>query len=415
MLLKFKQAIQLESVQTLVRHIEKRFEIQLVYLDGANDASLSRQECRNWEPALFTTSEIIKVLAGPDFSPQLCEVKEIVSVINEIESYISNYILKNSRYNDVVFGELIGPSEIMQSLFARTQNVAMTHSTVLIRGENGVGKDLLAQEIHSRSSRKDEVFIAQNCAAIPSALIESEFFGHRKGAFSGATQDRPGLFDRANGGTLFLDEIGDMPLAMQTRLLRAVEMGQFSPVGGDQIKAVDVRLIFATHRDLGAMVRDGLFREDLYYRIKVVELRIPPLRERKGDVEVLVHHFLKRLVDKGYSRKTIAADTLAFLSSRNWPGNVRQLDNELERALIFSGDAEELQIEHFSDDAAKKFVEPRNLTTTMPAQVEILERELILLALKKHGWNKTQAAKTLGISRRNLIRKVGKYHLETKS
>jgi len=313
---------------------------------------------------------------------------------------------------------MIGSSRPMKRLFALIDRAARSSSTVLVLGENGTGKELVARALHRRSARRDRPFIVQNCAAIPAELIESELFGHKKGAFSGAHRDREGLFETANHGTFFLDEIGEMDLTLQAKLLRVLQEGTFMPVGGSTYRKVDVRMVCATNRDLAAMVRSGAFREDLYYRINVITLSTPPLRAREYDLDVLIEHFLGKSAHR-HNRplKRLAPECMEVLRRYRWPGNVRELENEIERMVILSGEDEEIQASLVSPriSGAKPeehagFVSTQEMT--MPEAVERLERAMILGELQRNGWNKTQAARALGVSRRNLIRKVAHYELE---
>jgi transcriptional regulator with GAF, ATPase, and Fis domain len=315
------------------------------------------------------------------------------------------------------FGGMIGNSPEMKRLFAVLKKVAPSDSSILIQGENGTGKELIATAIHRHSRRKEEPFVVQNCAAIPSELIASELFGHKKGAFSGAHRDRIGLFELANHGTFFLDEIGDMDLTLQTKLLRVLQEGTFLPVGDNVFRKVNVRVICATNRDLRTMVKDGTFRQDLYYRINVISVTAPPLRHRPGDIIVLARHFLKRAARvHGRAAPTLTPDAIAELQDYPWPGNVRQLDNEMERAVVMAGteteiDASALRLSvRTRGDTDIRQVSGSSLN--LPEAVSRLEEQMILEALRRHGWNKSRASKTLGVSRRNLIRKVAHFNLD---
>ncbi len=396
----------------MARYLETRFTLRLALVDNTERIALTGSPIQSGLERLPIPITEFEAYTALDTEYDEAQINEISALLAEISRLSTP---QNKPAEEGRLGNLIATSDAMFDLFKRSKNVASTNATILILGENGTGKDLLAQAIHENSNREKGPFIVQNCAAVPADLIESEFFGHKKGAFSGAIKDREGLFKRAHGGTLFLDEIGDMPMAMQTKLLRVVETGCFMPVGGDSTVSVDVRLIFATHRDLAQMVSKNTFRQDLYYRINVVELPLPPLRERRGGVGLLSQYFLSRFAQRGYSKKTLTEDALAFLESREWPGNVRQLENALERALIFSGESEKIQIKDFSKKLPKTTGGVLTLSETMPQQVAHLEKRLILLALKKTAWNKTRASKVLGISRRNLIRKIAKFELEKRT
>ena len=233
---------------------------------------------------------------------------------------------------------LIGDSPAMRTLFDWIERVAPSDVPVLIHGETGTGKELVARALHEESRRAGGPFVAENCAAVPANLLESELFGHKRGSFTGAVADREGRFVAANGGTLFLDEIGDMPLEMQAKLLRVLEEREVRPVGANRQVPIDVRVVAASHRDLEAMVAERAFREDLFYRLNVVRLELPPLREREGDVELLVRFFVQREAARlGVADPTVAPAALAVLAAAPWPGNVRQLENEIQRTLALSG------------------------------------------------------------------------------
>lgn len=367
---------------------------------------------------------------------------------------------------------IIGSSPPMLALFKMLERIKQSDATVLVLGENGTGKELVARSIHQGSRRAGKAFVATNCSAFNDNLLESELFGHRRGAFTGAVADKPGLFEVADGGTFFMDEVGDMSPALQVKLLRVIQEGTFMPVGGTETKKVDVRIVAATNRDLAAMVKQGTFREDLYYRLHVVVLRVPPLRERKSpdgksDVEVLVEHFLSRLAKREKRSKVLTPRALERLVAHEWPGNVRELENEIERLWVLSGDdaiidedilspsigrrrtlavavppaaslgspisaapakavAEVAEVRAAPDVASAPPIagEPgsapgngRVLWTlepglSMPDAVERLERQMIGEELRRARGNKTKAADALGISRRNLIRKVQAYGLD---
>jgi len=319
---------------------------------------------------------------------------------------------------------IVGRSGLMQALFRMIEKVAPTSATVLITGENGTGKELVARAIHDGSPRASKPFVAANCSAFNDNLLESELFGHRRGAFTGAIADKRGLFEEADGGTFLLDEVGDMSPALQVKLLRVLQEGTFMPVGGTQTKKVDVRIIAATNKDLGALVRQGAFREDLYYRLHVVALRTPPLRERGEDLDRLVQAFLRRLGERQGRAKTLHPVTAEKLRAHRWPGNVRELQNEIERLWVLSGDDPVIGPEHLSKSVAQAVpLEPALATrdevvvsTAGPSEealeeplsvtLERAERQAIERALRKVQGNRTRAAQLLGVSRRNLIRKL---------
>ncbi len=333
---------------------------------------------------------------------------------------------------------LVGNSAEMQAIFAVIEKVADTPSTVLITGESGTGKELVAKALHEQSSRNDEPFIKINCAAIPKTLMESELFGYEKGAFTGATSSKPGRFELADGGTLFLDEIGEIPVEMQVKLLRAIQESEFERVGGLKTIKVDVRLITATNRDLEQEVGRGNFREDLFYRLNVVPLQIPPLRRRTGDIPMLVQHIIKKFNERLKKSITgVSDDALAALESHTWPGNIRELENVLERTILFTkGDRIEradLQLASAANDPASQsqsqavpMLTPGAIAGTdddedaelsgslkeaVRAETARVERELIVKALDETGGNVTQAARLLKISRKSLQMKMKEFGL----
>ncbi|MEO0326215.1 MAG: sigma 54-interacting transcriptional regulator [Myxococcota bacterium] len=321
---------------------------------------------------------------------------------------------------------IIGSSAPMRDLYRMLERIRGSAATVLITGENGTGKELVAKSIHAMSQRADQRFVATNCSAFNDNLLESELFGHRRGSFTGAVNDKPGLFRVADEGTFFLDEVGDMSPALQVKLLRVLQEGVFLPVGDTQTRRVDVRIIAATNRDLQTMVREGSFREDLYYRLHVVHLKVPPLRERKDDIPLLVAFFMDRLAKREGVTKTLAQSAMDRLMQHRWPGNVRELENEIERVWVLSGTETLIGPEHLSPAVAgggsprrpsRLPAEPASEVelpegATLPEAIESLERRMIRAGLEQAHGNKTRAAEALGISRRNLIRKVQAYELD---
>jgi transcriptional regulator with GAF, ATPase, and Fis domain len=342
---------------------------------------------------------------------------------------------------------LVGQSPEMKAIFSVIERVADTPSTVLITGESGTGKELVAKALHEQSSRKHAPFIKINCAAIPKTLMESELFGYEKGAFTGATSSKPGRFELAHEGTLFLDEIGEIPVEMQVKLLRAIQESEFERVGGLKTIKVDVRLITATNRDLEQEIQRGNFREDLFYRLNVVPLQIPPLRKRTGDIPLLVSHIIKKFNER--LRKTItgiADECVAVLEAHPWPGNIRELENVLERTILFtkgdrieradlqlqlpaaslgepaisrttsSGAMAPLNPEDLDDDGSEELAgtQSGSLKDIVRAETSRVERELIVKALDETGGNVTQAARLLKISRKSLQMKMKELGLRDK-
>ncbi|MFY2564062.1 sigma-54-dependent transcriptional regulator [Corallococcus terminator] len=308
---------------------------------------------------------------------------------------------------------MVGQSAPFLAALSLAERVAVSDLPVLVTGENGTGKELLARLVHQKSRRHAGPFIPVNCGALPETLLESALFGHVKGSFTGATRDHRGLFAEADGGTLFLDELGDMTPSLQVKVLRALETGDILPVGADLPVHVDIRLISATHRDLGRMLQEGTFREDLYWRVKGVELRLPPLRDRASDLPLLAKHFLNQcahLCPDGRARllSDAAAESLA---SHGWPGNLRELRHEMQRATVLAGERRELQPEDLSFTGSER---PRTSTpgaTTLAAKVEALERREIEDALKRFGGNRTHSAEALGLSRQGLLKKLERFGL----
>lgn len=327
-------------------------------------------------------------------------------------------------------GTIVGSSPLIQEVLRVVQKVASSPSTVLIRGESGTGKELIAYEIHRLSNRNTKPFIRINCAAIPATLIESELFGYEKGAFTGAVTSKPGRFELANDGTLFLDEVADMPLEMQVKLLRVLQEQEFERVGGVQLLKVDVRIITATNKDLDAEVKAGRFREDLFYRLNVVPIELPSLRERKEDIEVLVKTFLVRFNQK-LGKKIIGVDALCMsaLKSYAWPGNIRQLENALERMVLMSdGDILEVQDlpneiliaaglspQTLQTDAGDLPESGVNFKDRVKAHTQQYEKQLIEKALEKHDGNVTHTAEHLGLSRKGLQLKMKELGLKPDS
>jgi two-component system response regulator PilR (NtrC family) len=309
---------------------------------------------------------------------------------------------------------LLGNSPAMQAIRATIAKLARSQAPVYISGESGTGKELVARLIHEQGPRGDKPFVAVNCGAIPQELMESEFFGHKRGSFTGATSDKPGLFQAANGGTLFLDEVAELPLHMQVKLLRAIQEKAVRPVGAQQEVSVDVRILSATHKDLGALVREGRFRQDLYYRINVIELSVPALRDRPEDIPELVDHILASLVPAGGPKPVLSKGALAALADYEFLGNVRELENILERALTLSEgpviQEDDLQL------PAQALTLPDPVAPSPQRSLDPflsdLERQAILQALEKTRYNKTAAAKLLGISFRALRYRLKKLGLD---
>jgi len=312
--------------------------------------------------------------------------------------------------------EIVGSSFQIRQVVERLERVAPTDARVLVSGENGTGKELVARAIHDLSPRREEAFVEVNCAAIPSELIESELFGHIKGSFTGAVADRAGKFEQADGGTLFLDEVGDMSMAAQAKVLRALEQGVVTRVGGSRAIEVDVRVVAATNKELEAEIEEGAFREDLYYRLNVVPLHTPPLRERREDVPMLVTHFVERMAatDRIVPRP-FTSEAVDRLQSLPWPGNVRELRNTVERLLILaSGDeVTEDDVELLVTGAAAESGFGREIldAETFSDFKDAAERAFILQKLRDYDWNVSETARQIEMPRSNLYKKIEKYGL----
>jgi two-component system NtrC family response regulator len=331
---------------------------------------------------------------------------EHLRLVNEVRA------LRSSLDRKYGFENILGHSEVLLQALEIAARAAHTNSTVLIRGETGTGKELLARAIHFNSSRKDKPLVTINCAAIPKELLESELFGHKKGAFTGAVADRKGKAELADGGTLFLDEIGEMPLELQVKLLRLIQDGEIEKLGSEVRNRVDVRIIAATHRDLQAMIEDGTFRQDLYYRLAVIPLALPPLRERAEDIPDLVQHFFRESQQKnGRPELVMSAVLLPYFARYRWSGNVRELENVMERIVVLAR-GKEITVEDLPRFLRQERGGLEALEIDLPPQgisLEAVEKELILKALEKCSWNQTRAARYLDISRKTLIYRMERH------
>ncbi|MEW6247872.1 MAG: sigma 54-interacting transcriptional regulator [Nitrospirota bacterium] len=322
------------------------------------------------------------------------------------------------------FASLVGESPAMLEVYQAIRRVSHSQATVLLRGESGTGKELVAKAIHVEGPRANGPFIRLHCAALTETLLESELFGHERGAFTGAVETRKGRFEQADGGTLFLDEIGDIPPATQVKLLRVLQERCFERVGGNRSISVDVRLIAATHRDLEAMVRSGTFREDLYYRLNVVPITLPPLRERAEDVPLLITHFLVRFNRENRRRVSLGDDLLALMSSYHWPGNVRELQNCVER-LVVMAERDRMTIDTVPPSLRGYFADMRHVARDdrsdgmaagkerlpLGESLQGIERQRLLEALERAGWVQARAARALGLTPRQVAYKMRKYRI----
>jgi two-component system, NtrC family, response regulator HupR/HoxA len=364
------------------------------------------------------------------------EVEKICDLLEFGANEIGNFEAELSRKDETVqaplleqsdrytFENIIGRSQSMLEVFRILERVCQSHTTVLINGESGTGKELVARAIHYNGSRKGKPFVVQNCSAFNDNLLESALFGHVRGSFTGALRDKKGLFEIADGGTFFLDEVGDMSPALQVKLLRVLQEGVFLPVGGNTPKQVDVRVISATHKNLTDLVKKGEFREDLFYRLNVIRIQVPSLRERKDDLPMLVDHFMRKHKREGQKARGLSPDAMSVLQSYHWPGNIRELENEIERLLVLGGDQDQLtqdllssRIRDTVSGALGTNVIGGTRLSVVPVgrlndAVETLEREMLSQGLQRTRNNKSRLARELGISRSNLILKIQKYGLE---
>src|SRR5262245_31531430 len=306
------------------------------------------------------------------------------------------------------FGHLIGASRAMQDVYRLIERAAPTDAPVLVQGESGTGKELVAHTIHDRSLRRGKPFLALNCGAVSPNLIESELFGHERGSFTGATHQHQGHFERACGGTLFLDEITEMPPALQTKLLRVLESKTFLRVGGERAIGTDVRILAATNRPVMQVLREGQLREDLYYRLSVFPVTVPPLREREGDVALLARYFLQRMNEPRQTRKRLTEGAIRQLESHTWPGNVRELRNVVERAFILAGG--NIDVGLLDMKAGETSRMQLDKPFAIGASVGDMERRLILATLDHYGGDKRRAAQVLGVSLKTLYNRLHAYH-----
>ncbi len=373
-------------------------------------------ECINKREGTFTEAELVFLEALSGSIAVAVENARLYQTLRLSEARLRDEVALLARERPVQnrFSSIVGKSEAMEKVFRLVESAIGSPITVLLQGETGSGKEVVARAIHFESPRQDKPFIAVNCGAFTESLLESELFGYRKGAFTGANSDKRGLFDAADGGTIFLDEIGDTPATTQVKLLRVLERGEFIPVGDTEVRQVDTRVISATNRDLEQEARAGRFREDLYYRLSAFPIRIPPLRERRDDITPLAAHFLKQLASKwGKPAMTVSPEALDCLIRYAWPGNVRELEHELERAVTLAGDSPLLEPVHFSERiiAAHSGSGAVRLAGPLKQAREAFERDYIARVLRTHDGNVSHAAKTLGISRVMLQKKMKDFGL----
>ena len=378
-------------------------------MDAINEGHVHRYITKPWDP--FTLQQSVKQEIRhrelqQENSRLGIQLKEANRQLQRENRELRQEV---ERLQDPGF-EFIFESIEMKQLLELVDRVVETDSTVLIQGETGTGKELMARYIHQHSGRREEPFIPVNCGAISADLVVSAFFGHRRGSFTGATSDSKGFFGQAHKGTIFLDEIGDAPLDLQVKLLRVLQEGEILPVGETRARLIDVRVVASTNRRLDDMVDEGGFRQDLFFRLNVFSVTLPPLRARPADIEVLARHFLAIACSRlGKSDVELADTTLDLLRSYSWPGNVRELENEMERVAILYQADPEISPSHLAERIRYSRIRSEREDHALKDQLATLERRLILEALAAHGNNKSQAAKTLGITRQTIISKLKLY------
>ncbi|MGH9354282.1 MAG: sigma-54 dependent transcriptional regulator [Terriglobia bacterium] len=380
---------------------ENQFPPPVIVLTGDDDAAFARAVL---EAGAFD------ILASPLNIVELRLLLRRAHRLHQAEKEL--FRLRAEQASTARLGELIGYSENMQSVFALARKVAPCDVTVLVTGETGTGKTMLARSMHCLSSRAPHPFISFSCANLPENLVEDELFGHEKGAFTGAIALRRGRFEAADQGTLFMDEIGDLPLGLQAKLLRILHERTFERLGSNASQSVNIRLIGATHRNLEEMVKRGEFREDIYYRLNVVQLHLPPLRERAGAVPLLAHHFMQRF-SREFSKKVVRLSPAAakVVEEYPWPGNVRELENAIQRAVVLA-DGPVVEVQHLPAALGHGLEEP-NASQSYEDEVRDFKRRLVLRTLRECGGNKTEAARVLGLARGYLHRLINELEIQS--
>ena len=412
-----------------------------IHLDGELAGFVFTGGAYHGEPTVTARQDLfrkVREFASPDTHemeadharvPRLSETEldHLTQLMELVAREVKDYHDQHERGRpaapaNAVFGDIVGGGPAMQDVFSLLEKIVRSESTVLIQGESGTGKELIARAIHYKGPRAKKPFVVQNCSAFNDNLLESALFGHTRGSFTGAVKDQKGLFEVVDGGTFFLDEIGDMSPMLQVKLLRVLQEGTMTPVGATKPVKVDVRIIAASHKDLARMVERGEFREDLFYRVNVLKVTLPPLRERVEDLEVLVDHFLGKHA-RGSRRSRLSNAALDVMRTYHWPGNIRELENEVERLLVLGADEHEIGPELLSPRMREVAQNPivakiagrsDERTGTLREVVESVEAEVIAQGLVRTHWNKSQLAKELGISRSNLIQKCAYYGLDRK-
>ncbi len=421
---------EMSGVEFLKRAVEVRPEAVRMMLTGQanleevvraiNDGRIYRYISKPWEPAELRL-DVKRALEAYGLASENTQLASALAIANE-KLRAENLYLRREVLGQYTFENIIGQSPAMQRVFDVMEKVAETDATLLITGETGTGKDLVARAVHYTGSRRDKRFVAQNCGALPDTLLESELFGHKRGAFTGAHADKKGLFEIADGGTIFLDEIGETEPGMQVRLLRVLQDGEIRPLGSSDMRRVDVRILAATNADLKKAVEEGRFREDLYYRLRVVELEMPPLRKRIEDIPALAHHFLDQACSQmGRKIEGISNAAMDRLVAHRWSGNVRELENELQRAVALAGDEVRIHPEMLSEEvrgASPPRAPAAGATAlALPEEedlnraVDQMKRAMIHAALEEAG-SKTKAAERLGIPRQSLQKMMKRLEMD---
>ncbi len=399
-------------------------DLRLPGMDGLELLALLRRQDSQTPVVVMTAFGTVEIAvqamkAGAvDFLPKPFSLDHLMAVITKALEFRAlrdeNRQLREELGRRYTLDNIVGHSPAMQEIFATVMRVAPTRSTVLLAGESGVGKDLIARAIHYHSPRRDRPFVKINCTAIPENLMESELFGFEKGAFTGAVVPKPGKFEQADTGTAFLDEIGDVPGSIQVKLLRVLQERELERLGSNKTRHIDVRILAATNRDLRAALEEGAFREDLYYRLNVLPINIPPLRERREDIPFLAEHFVKKLSrDLGAKAESISEGAIRKLAGYHWPGNVRELENVIERSLVLSSGAQleaadiKLDVSPRAASAAESFL-PDGMT------LDEHEQAIIREALRRADGNKSQAARLLGLTRNALRYRLSQMGMDDK-
>jgi DNA-binding NtrC family response regulator len=398
----------MDGIEVLRRVKEARPDIEVIMITGLN--------------AIDTAVKAMK-LGAFDYLPKPFEPHDLKLLVSRAFDRIGQMQSPEKQNGDSYqFENIIGASSEMQKVFRLIAQCAPTNSTVMLRGESGTGKELVARAIHYNSLRKDRPFVTVDCTSLSENLLESELFGHIKGSFTGAVGNKKGLFETADGGTLFLDEIGNISLSTQAKLLRFIEEREFKAVGDTRVQKVDVRLITATNKNLEGMVRDGEFREDLYYRINIFPIRLPPLRERREDIPALANHFLARFNEDSQKKSAeFSSEALNLLMNHDWPGNVRELENVVQRAVILSG-GDVIRQGHLVSiinmmprvdlETPRTSEELKQIKkVARQKSVENVEKHFVLSALKRNEWNVTRAAEDTGMQRSNFQALMAKYDI----